>query len=133
MNTSVVEPLRKPVSKPIAEEAQIQETEEMMQLSSQRFAQWKQYEENQKEKISFPEEKPSSSVAVKEQEEVPTFEESHAVEPLVAKEKATDWDLAEETAVAEEAPLQRKRLRLNHPFLSNKRSEMKLKRQEQKR
>ena len=53
MNTSVVEPLRKPVSKPIAEEAQIQETEEMMQLSSQRFAQWKQYEENQKRRYHF--------------------------------------------------------------------------------
>ncbi|SDC56624.1 DNA translocase FtsK [Priestia aryabhattai B8W22] len=105
MNTSVVEPLRKPVSQPIAAEAKIQETEEMMQLSSQRFAQWKQYEENQKEKLSFPEEKPSSSVAVKEQEEAPTFEESHAVEPLVAKEKAPDWDLAEETAVAEEASI----------------------------
>nr|WP_280157261.1 hypothetical protein [Priestia aryabhattai]MDH3112232.1 hypothetical protein [Priestia aryabhattai]MDH3130937.1 hypothetical protein [Priestia aryabhattai] len=105
MNTSVVEPLRKPVSKPVAEEAPVQETEEMMQLSSQRFAQWKQYEENQKEKLSFPEEKLSSSVAVREQEEAPTFEESHAVKPLAAKEKAPDWDLAEETAVAEEASI----------------------------
>lgn len=105
MNTAVVEPLRKPVSKPIAEEAPIQETEEMMQLSSQRFAQWKQYEENQKEKLSFSEEKPSSSVAVKEQEEVPTFEESHAVEPLVGQERTLDWDLAKGMTVAEEVPI----------------------------
>ena len=105
MNTAVVEPLRKPVSKPIAEEAPIQETEEMMQLSSQRFAQWKQYEENQKEKLSFPEEKPSSSVAVKEQEEVPTFEESHAVEPLVGQERTLDWDLAKGMTAAEEVPI----------------------------
>ncbi|MFE4119698.1 DNA translocase FtsK [Priestia sp. YIM B13486] len=104
MNTAVVEPLRKPVSKPIAEEAPIQETEEMMQLSSQRFAQWKQYEENQKEKLSFPEEKPSSSVAVKEQEEVPTFEESHAVEPLVGQESTLDWDLAKGMTAPEEVP-----------------------------
>ncbi|MBE2974531.1 DNA translocase FtsK [Priestia megaterium] len=105
MNTAVVEPLRKPVSKPIAEEAPIQETEEMMQLSSQRFAQWKQYEENQKEKLSFSEEKPSSSVAVKEQEEVPTFEESHAVEPLVGQERTLDWDLAKGMTAAEEVPI----------------------------
>lgn len=105
MNTAVVEPLRKPVSKPIAEEAPIQETEEMMQLSSQRFAQWKQYEENQKEKLSFPEEKPSSSVAVKEQEEVPTFEESHAVEPLVGQERTLDWDLAKGMTAAEEVTI----------------------------
>ncbi|MED4240182.1 DNA translocase FtsK [Priestia megaterium] len=105
MNTAVVEPLRKPVSKPIAEEASIQETEEMMQLSSQRFAQWKQYEENQKEKLSFPEEKPSSSVAVKEQEEVPTFEESHAVEPLVGQERTLDWDLAKGMTAAEEVTI----------------------------
>lgn len=105
MNTAVVEPLRKPVSKSIAEEAPIQETEEMMQLSSQRFAQWKQYEENQKEKLSFPEEKPSSSVAVKEQEEVPTFEESHAVEPLVGQERTLDWDLAKGMTAAEEVPI----------------------------
>ncbi|MDI3094970.1 DNA translocase FtsK [Priestia megaterium] len=105
MNTAVVEPLRKPVSKPIAEEAPIQETEEMMQLSSQRFAQWKQYEENQKEKLSFPEENPSSSVAVKEQEEVPTFEESHAVEPLVGQERTLDWDLAKGMTAAEEVSI----------------------------
>lgn len=105
MNTAIVEPLRKPVSKPIAEEAPIQETEEMMQLSSQRFAQWKQYEENQKEKLSFPEEKPSSSVAVKEQEEVPTFEESHAVEPLVGQERTLDWDLAKGMTAAEEVTI----------------------------
>ncbi|MBZ5477677.1 cell division protein FtsK [Bacillus sp. T_4] len=105
MNTAVVEPLRKPVSKPIAEEAPIQETEEMMQLSSQRFAQWKQYEENQKEKLSFPEEKPGSSVAVKEQEEVPTFEESHAVEPLVGQERTLDWDLAKGMTAAEEVTI----------------------------
>lgn len=105
MNTAVVEPLRKPVSKPIAEEAPIQETEEMMQLSSQRFAQWKQYEENQKEKLSFPEEKPSSSVAVKKQEEVPTFEESHAVEPLVGQERTLDWDLAKGMTAAEEVTI----------------------------
>ncbi|MBY0060942.1 MULTISPECIES: DNA translocase FtsK [Priestia] len=105
MNTAVVEPLRKPVSKPIAEEAPIQETEEMMQLSSQRFAQWKQYEENQKEKLSFSEEKTSFSVAVKEQEEVPAFEESHAVEPLVGQGKNIDWDLAEESKAANEAPI----------------------------
>ncbi|MDY0939483.1 DNA translocase FtsK [Priestia megaterium] len=105
MNTAVVEPLRKPAFKPIAEEAPIQETEEMKQQSSQRFAQWKQYEENQKEKLSFPEEKPSSSVAVKEQEEAPAFEESHAVEPLVGQEKTLDWDLVEDTAVAEEVPI----------------------------
>jgi DNA segregation ATPase FtsK/SpoIIIE, S-DNA-T family len=105
MNTAVVEPLRKPVSKPIAEEAPIQETEEMMQLSSQRFAQWKQYEENQKEKLSFPEEKPSSSVAVKEQEEVTTFEESHAVEPLVGQESTLDWDLAKGMTAPEEVPI----------------------------
>ncbi|MGG1367730.1 DNA translocase FtsK [Priestia megaterium] len=105
MNTAVVEPLRKPVSKPIAEEAPIQETEEMMQLSSQRFAQWKQYEENQKEKLSFPEEKPSSSVAVKEQEEVPTFEESHAVEPLVGQESTLDWDLAKDMTAPQEVPI----------------------------
>ncbi|TPF15406.1 DNA translocase FtsK [Priestia megaterium] len=105
MNTAVVEPLRKPVSKPIAEEAPIQETEEMMQLSSQRFAQWKQYEENQKEKLSFSEEKTSFSVAVKEQEEVPAFEESHAVEPLVGQGKNIDWDLAEESEAANEAPI----------------------------
>lgn len=103
MNTAVVEPLRKPVSKPIAEEAPIQETEEMMQLSSQRFAQWKQYEENQKEKLSFPEEKPSSSAAVKEQEEAPAFEESHAVEPLVGQGKNLDWDLADESKAANDA------------------------------
>lgn len=103
MNTAVVEPLRKPVSKPIAEEAPIQETEEMMQLSSQRFAQWKQYEENQKEKLSFPEEKPSSSVAVKEQEEAPAFEESHAVEPLLGQGKNLDWDLADESKAANDA------------------------------
>lgn len=105
MNTAVVEPLRKPVSKPIAEEAPIQETEEMMQLSSQRFAQWKQYEENQKEKLSFPEENPSSSVAVKEQEEVPTFEESHAVEPLVGQERTLDRDLAKGMTAAEEVSI----------------------------
>lgn len=105
MNTAVVEPLRKPVSKPIAEEAPIQETEEMMQLSSQRFAQWKQYEENQKEKLSFSEEKTSFSVAVKEQEEVPAFEESHAVEPLVGQGKNIDWELAEESKAANEAPI----------------------------
>ncbi|MBU8850418.1 cell division protein FtsK [Priestia megaterium] len=105
MNTAVVEPLRKPVSKPIAEEAPIQETEEMMQLSSQRFAQWKQYEENQKEKLSFSEEKTSFSVAVKEQEEVPAFEESHAVEPLVGQGKNIDWDLAEESKAANEPPI----------------------------
>lgn len=104
MNTAVVEPLRKPVSKPIAEEAPIQETEEMMQLSSQRFAQWKQYEENQKEKLSFPEEKPSSSVAVKEQEEAPTFEESHAGEPLAGQEKTIEWDLVKGMTAAEEVP-----------------------------
>lgn len=109
MNTAVVEPLRKPVSKPIAEEAPIQETEEMMQLSSQRFAQWKQYEENQKEKLSFPEEKPSSSVAVKEQEEVPTFEESHAVEPLVGQERTLDWDLAKGMTAAEEVTISEER------------------------
>jgi S-DNA-T family DNA segregation ATPase FtsK/SpoIIIE len=105
MNTAVVEPLRKPVSKPIAEEAPIQETEEMMQLSSQRFAQWKQYEENQKEKLSFPEEKPSSSVAVKEQEEAPTFEESHAGEPLAGQEKTIEWDLVKGMTAAEEVPI----------------------------
>ncbi|MDW4506838.1 DNA translocase FtsK [Priestia megaterium] len=109
MNTAVVEPLRKPVSKPIAEEAPIQETEEMMQLSSQRFAQWKQYEGNQKEKLSFPEEKPSSSVAVKEQEEVPTFEESHAVEPLVGQESTLDWDLAKGMTAPEEVPTSEER------------------------
>lgn len=106
MNTAVVEPLRKPVSKPIAEEAPIQETEEMMQLSSQRFAQWKQYEENQKEKLSFPEEKTSSSAAVKEQEEELTFEESHAVEPLVEQERTLSWDLAKKgMTTAEEVPI----------------------------
>ncbi len=105
MNTAVVEPLRKPVSKPIVEDAPIQETEEMMQLSSQRFAQWKQYEGNQKDKLSFPEEKPSSSVAVKEQEEAPVFEESHAVEPLVGQRKNLDWDLAEESKASNEAPI----------------------------
>ncbi|PNE06011.1 DNA translocase FtsK [Priestia megaterium] len=105
MNTAVVEPLRKPLSKPIAEEAPIQETEEMMQLPSQRFAQWKQYEENQKEKLSFPEEKPSSSAAVKEQEEVPAFEESHTVEPLVGQERTLDWDLAKGMTAAEEVTI----------------------------
>ncbi len=105
MNTAVVEPLRKPASKPVAEEVAIQETEEMKQQSSQRFAQWKQYEENQKEKLSFPEEKPSSSVAVKEREETLTFEESRAVEPLVAQEKTLNWDLAEQLKVAEEVPI----------------------------